>query len=92
MEVKRKICENSLRWIINFRRDIHVHNYNMKLIKDDKGDGHTMNSMLWTISQSKIIDKIGLENWIHTEGALGYSDYLTNQDGFNKSSIELSSK
>ena len=72
----KMICENSLRWILNLRRNKLIHNYNIDLIKDV--DGHTMNSMLWTIHQSRHIDRIGLYEWIHTENSNGYDKYLTN--------------
>ena len=75
MNVQKKICEDSLRWILNIRATKHIHNYNTDLIKDDEGD-HSYHSMMWTIYQSKLIDKIGLYEWIHTENALGYFNAL----------------
>jgi hypothetical protein len=76
MNVQKKICEDSLRWILNIRRTKHIHNYNTDLINDD--DGHSYHSMMWTIYQSKTIDKIGLYEWIHTENSKGYSNALNN--------------
>lgn len=78
----RIICESSLRWILHLRRDIKFHNYNLHLIKDND-DGHSVHSMLWSIEQSKKIDKVGLYDWIkHDEGALGYSYYLDKNNMF----------
>ena len=85
-----KICETSLRWILNIRKYKDVHKYNLNLIEDM--DGHSMNSMLWTIKQCKIIDTIGLERWFELDDAKGYTNYLSNQNGFYRSSIEITSE
>lgn len=78
----RIICESSLRWILNLRRDKLFHKYKINLINDNC-DGHNMHSLLWTIEQSKKIDKVGLYDWIkYDEGAFGYSHYLDKSNIF----------
>jgi len=96
-----KVCESSLRWILNMRHAIsHLRNRYMKtefeklnkvngfnqgylkekdvqfymndINKFCDNDVHSGGSFYWTYSQAKIIDKIGLDEWLKSENAKGY--------------------
>ena len=74
-----KICEISLRWILNVRMNRTFHKYKMNLIQNL--DGHTTHSMMWTITQCKQIDRIGFEEWLRSGDAQGYRYHLKQQMG-----------
>ncbi len=68
------------------RRNSHIHGYNPSLICPKKhpevfgdltGDfGHSGGSLHWTVKQSILVDRIGLDAWIITDNALGYNEYI----------------
>jgi hypothetical protein len=67
----KKVCEHSLRWILNYRyfgKDFVIN-------RDGANSGY---SYSWVLSQSKYIDQYGLENWLNTNNALGYNNYVEN--------------
>ncbi len=68
-----KICETSLRWILNYR--LSKNNPYLFKIIDDNIDGHTYATYSWVKLQDKKIDKIGFHNWLNTVDAYGYGYY-----------------
>ena len=50
--------------------------YYHKLDDYIKADGHSGGSFSWAMTQNKSIDEIGLNKWLKTEDAKGYSHYL----------------
>ncbi len=86
MNSSRKVCEHSLRWILAMRKNSHIHGYNSnrmcpKTHPEVFGDlhsdfGHSGGSFNWTVKQSILIDKIGLDAWIATDNAMGYGAHL----------------
>ena len=85
----KPICENSLRWILAARTRAAVHKYDYRPISLNKfpevlGDGvtdygHSYTSMIWTLTQAKRIEDMGLRYWLETEDALGYK-HVFNRD------------
>lgn len=74
---KRIICEDSLRWILNYRHTCKSRKPTHSLEKLADIDGHSGGSWIWTKSQSQQIDKIGWDNWFNkTKGPEGYGLYF----------------
>ncbi len=83
-----KVCETSLLWILAMRaRRVH-HNYNPQLFTMQKHPevlglsemhsfGHSSGSLVWTVREAKRMDALGLEQWLQTENARGYSAYIS---------------
>jgi len=74
---KRIICENSLRWILNYRYALKSKNPTFNLKKMADRDGHSGGSWHWTKLQSQKIDEMGWDNWFNkTQGPEGYGPYF----------------
>lgn len=80
------ICRTSLQWVLNMNRFLNqtpnwqnkTHNvlFQKVLQKTVEEDGHTSGSFYWTLYQAKTIDRIGLDAWLKTEQAKGYTHEL----------------
>jgi hypothetical protein len=68
------ICPKAIKWITNYRIAIsgtrweHHDAINEACAHDD----HTQHSYCWTVKQSKTIDKVGWDQWLKTDNALGF--------------------
>lgn len=71
--ISKKVCEDSLLWILNYR---HCKKHGNNFAKIIDTDGHSGGSWAWTQNQSTFIDKHGLHHWINTDNSLGYRHYL----------------
>lgn len=72
-----KVCEDSLRWVLNYR----VHVRNGQVPKDIgrllDADGHSGGSYSWTKKQAEVINAKGFNYWLDmTDGPRGYSHWL----------------
>jgi hypothetical protein len=89
MAGSHKICEISLRWILAMRARKSLHGFDRRKIDglshpevfgDYAGDfGHSGASFSWSLRQAKRIESIGLEKWLKTEDARGFS-FIFNRD------------
>ena len=71
----KQFCEKSIYWVLNYRdsprKQIH------KLYRFGFVDDHTDESWKWTIQESKIIQKKGLEYWLkQTDGPYGFQYWV----------------
>jgi hypothetical protein len=71
MSRQRFFCEKSIYWVLSYRRcprkQLH------KLYRYGFIDDHTDDSWKWTMNESTLIDKVGLEHWFkNTEGPYGF--------------------
>ncbi len=85
IQMNKKICQDSLRWILNMQNEIRMIKHfkytpawyeilgNQEQIHKD---GHSGNSFYWTLRQVAYIETHGLEKWLSTEQAYGYKHYL----------------
>ncbi len=73
-----RVCEHSLYWILHFRQvqRIHPRALPTEVSKYLYEDGHSGNSFQWTKVQSTMIDHYGLDDWLKSPHALGYSHFL----------------
>lgn len=69
-----QICPKAIKWIINYRIAISQNQIKQYIAIDAMcaHDRHNQHSYCWTIKQSKTIDKIGWDNWLKTDNALGF--------------------
>jgi|GEM_PF-5859579 len=89
--VSSKVCEDSLRWVLNLRNLIITNpnilkanpielvknnNLTADLAKLAKNDGHSYYSLNWTLTQAIKIDKIGLDKWLKTNSAKGFGPVI----------------
>jgi hypothetical protein len=88
MASPHKICETSLRWILALRSRKSLHKFDRRKIDglshpeafgDYAGDfGHSGASFGWSLRQAKRIESIGLEKWLKSEDARGFSHVFNN--------------
>lgn len=75
-QVPKKLCADSLRWIVNFRQ-LRATNpaWTLDQVKHkaDELDGHTAGTLLWTVKNSTYIDEHGWDKWFKTPAAAGYA-------------------
>lgn len=75
----KKVCFVGLRWISNYMIESQrIPRLSTKelLKKVDEKDRHTGSTLAWTRQQAEIIEKIGMEEWLKTDGALGYGHWF----------------
>ena len=79
MGKNKYVCESGLRWIMNYRYlcgSFRLHGdglYIKSLRKLIVLDNHSDESLIWTIKQSKNIDKLGWKKWMNnTKGPSGF--------------------
>jgi hypothetical protein len=78
--MQKKICQQSLLWILGVRAKANRHMYKRDLMNkfpETFTGQHSGGSMVWTINQAKKIDRIGLEQWLKTPDAYGYDAAIT---------------
>ncbi len=83
-KMSKKICESSLRWILNMRSCPAYRNglrytpehYNL-IEKQVSFDGHSGGSFIWCLRQNEYINQHSLDKWLTTENAYGYGHYLS---------------
>ncbi len=76
------VCERSLRWILALRQHAAVHKYDIRVIDKRFPEavtpfGHSGGSFMWTVEQSKEIDRVGLDAWLGSPAARGYGASAT---------------
>ncbi|ARF07987.1 hypothetical protein Catovirus_1_37 [Catovirus CTV1] len=76
--MNKKICENSLRWILNYRK------FGEEFVSQIDC-ANSANSFNWIKNQSEYIDNHGLDKWINSFRSIGYSSYIKNIFESNKS-------
>jgi hypothetical protein len=70
----KPFCEKSIYWVLNYRdaprKQMH------KLYRYGFVDDHSNESWKWTLTQSRIIQQVGLQYWLcHTEGPYGFQHW-----------------
>ncbi len=79
--MQKRICEHSLRWVLNMRQAIKI---NPNLIKNENHnllekqvtiDGHSGSTFYWTLNQVKEVEKIGFDQWLNNN-QINYEIYF----------------
>lgn len=78
-----RICEHSLRWILNMHQGLRANpaasSYE-HLAAYIERDGHSGGSFNWTLAQARLMDRAGgLDKWLRTPAAAGYDAWLKRQ-------------
>lgn len=77
-----KVCEDSLRWVLNYRNHIREGQAPQNMASLLDADGHNGSSYSWTKYQAEIIEIKGLNHWLDmTDGPRGYAHWLDHRLG-----------
>jgi hypothetical protein len=69
--MRTKFCEKSIYWVLSYRNSPHKKLH--QLYKYGFVDDHTKDTWDWTLRESTVIDKYGLEHWLNnTKGPYGF--------------------
>jgi hypothetical protein len=71
-----RFCEKSIYWVLSYRdsprKKLH------ELYRNGVVYGHTEDSWKWTLAQSTLIQKVGLETWLNnTDGPYGFDYWVS---------------
>ena len=71
-----RFCEKSIYWVLSYRDSPRKKMY--EIYRNGFVYGHTEDSWKWTLAQSNLIQKVGLEIWLNnTDGPYGFDYWVS---------------